>query len=198
VRSLIAAWGLDVGGGGRAEGEGAHRRRRRILDGVNVLLLGGTRFIGADPRPARCMIRDRRLVPLLLLAPVFLTFAGCGGAVRTSTHSGRTITVPSYAAFPATTIIGTYSASACRADARSYVRDALLFVEHFGPQAAYSADTYYIDLRLVFADFQARGCDNKVLGNAIKTRMSSRQRASLISNLPEAMAQAVRDGLKSS
>ena len=120
--------------------------------------------------------------------------AGCGGT--TSAHRGRTVTVPSYAGFPPTTIVGTYSASACTADAAALAREARLFAVHSSTDAAYSADTYYIDLRRFYADFEARDCDPSTLGSALRAELSATQRRVLVEYLPSDMAATVEDALK--
>lgn len=139
----------------------------------------------------------QRLLLALVALTCALSAAGCGGG---GTEHGaplrRTVTVPAYAGFPATTIVGTYSASACRAAVRAYLRDARRIVAHSGAQAAYSADNYYLELVQAFADFQAHGCDPTTLGRALETEMTARQRAALIAALPATMAQTVRDSLE--
>lgn len=125
-----------------------------------------------------------------MLAAVATLLAGCGGGHR------RTVTVPSYGGFPAQTITASASPAECAHDARVFASDALLFLAHTGATvAAYPADLYYIDLREDFADFQARGCSPKDLGDALRPRLTARQRAALVADLPTVMAKAVRDGL---
>jgi hypothetical protein len=138
------------------------------------------------------------IVATTSVASVALLLSGCTGTRAGSVPRTRTVTVASYAGFPATTIVGSYSAAACRDDARSYVRSALQFVAHSGPAAAYSADNYYLLLRQVFADFQARSCPNAILGEALRQRMSAGQRSSLIADLPAVMAGPVRQALEKS
>jgi len=135
---------------------------------------------------------------LLALVPLTcaLSAAGCGGGG--AGHSAlllRTVTVPAYAGFPATTIVGTYGTSACETAARAYLRDARLFVAHSGAQAAYSADNYYLELVQDFADFQAHSCNPSTLGRALETGMTRRQRAALVAGLPTTMALKVRESL---
>jgi len=136
-----------------------------------------------------------RLSLALVLSACALSAAGCGGGHPHSAPLLRTVTVPAYAGFPATTIVGTYSASACNATARAYLRDARLFVAHSGAQAAYSADNYYLELVQDFADFQAHSCNPATLGRALETGMTRRQRAALVAGLPSTMAQKVRESL---
>ncbi len=129
----------------------------------------------------------------LALAAATIALAGCGAAARRPTH---TVTIPGYGTFPATTITGTADPAACVQDNRAIVRDARLFLAHSGPAASYSADTYYIDLRTVYADFQVHGCTDEQLGAALRTSLTAKQQRALVANLPGAMAAAVRDGLK--
>ena len=97
------------------------------------------------------------------LAAVTVALAGCGRG-----EAGRPIrvTIASYGSFPATTITGTDDPAACAQDGRAIVRDARLFLAHSGPAASYSADTYYIDLRTVYADFQVHGCTRRAARRA--------------------------------
>ncbi|MGH2935663.1 MAG: hypothetical protein ACRDL2_14290 [Gaiellaceae bacterium] len=126
-------------------------------------------------------------------AVVVLALAGCGGSSR---PKSRAVTLPGYGGFAAQTITGAYSAPECAKDVRSFAREGLLLVAHVGAAAAYPADLYYMDLRIPFADFVARGCDPADLGRALERRMTPRQRQTLAGNLPSAMAQLVRDGLR--
>ncbi|MGH2972103.1 MAG: hypothetical protein ACRDLE_08265, partial [Gaiellaceae bacterium] len=61
--------------------------------------------------------------------------------------------------------------------------------------AAYPADLYYMTLREDFSDFQARACSPKLLGDALRKRLTARQRAALVADLPTVIAQEVRAGL---
>jgi hypothetical protein len=131
-------------------------------------------------------------VKLFFAATAAVLLAGCGGA---SGHRGRTVTLSSYAGFPATTIVRPYSASACASDSRAFAREAVLFANHVGPAAAYSADTYYLDLRRVFADFEARGCEPAALGAALEARLTTTQRRLLVANLPREMARSVAQSM---
>jgi hypothetical protein len=127
---------------------------------------------------------------------VVLVVAGCGGG--SPAHRSRTVTIPSYAGFPSTTIVGTYSASACARDAAAFAREGRLFAQHSGPDAAYSADTYYIDIRRFYSDFEARDCDPLTLGHALRNALTTKQRRLLVNYLPGDMAQSVRDALRAS
>lgn len=132
------------------------------------------------------------------LVAATVALAGCGGAAKQSSPTVRTVTIPSYGGFPATTITGTDDPAACAKDGRAIVRDARLFLAHSGPAASYSADTYYIDLRTVYADFQVHGCTDEQLGAPLRRSLTPAQQRALVANLPQAMAQAVRDGLRAS
>jgi hypothetical protein len=83
----------------------------------------------------------------------------------------------------------------CRHDAQSFARDGLQFLAHYGPQAAYPADLYYVILRGVFADFQAHRCDGALLGDALDRRLTAKQRGALIADLPRPMDRVIRAGL---
>ena len=138
------------------------------------------------------MIRRVKAVWTLALAAGLL--AGCGGGG----HGAKVVTVPAYGEHPAATVSGSYSAAECAKDARIFARDALTLVDHASSNAAYPADLYYTIIRSDFADFEARSCGSKLLGEALRARLTAAQRSSLIANLPQAMAQVVRDGLRRS
>ena len=121
-----------------------------------------------------------------VLALAALVLAGCG-ATRHVTTVGR------YGPYPAQTITGSADPKECALDAHTYARDALAYLAHSGPDAAYPADLYYMMLREDFADFGARGCDPKLLGSALRARLTASQRATLVGSLPTAMADAVRN-----
>jgi hypothetical protein len=141
-------------------------------------------------------VRIPRLRRALVALACALAAAGCGGGgTKHGAPPSRTVTVPAYAGFPAATIVGTYSASACTSAARAYLRDARLVVAHSGAQAAYSADNYYLELVQADAEFRAHSCEPATLGHTLETGMTARQRAALIADLPATMAQAVRSAL---
>ena len=133
-----------------------------------------------------------KAVWILALAAGLL--AGCGGGG----HGAKVVTVPAYGEHPAATVSGSYSTAECAKDARIFARDALTLVDHASANAAYPADLYYTIIRSDFADFEARNCGPKLLGEALRARLTAAQRSSLIANLPQAMAQVVRDGLRRS
>jgi hypothetical protein len=105
------------------------------------------------------------------------------------------VTVGAYGNFPAQTITGSASPAECASDGRAFARDSLLLLGHSGPNASYPADLYFSMLREDFADFQARGCDPKSLGDPLRRRLTARQRAALVADLPAEMARVVRAGL---
>jgi len=131
----------------------------------------------------------------LLIVAAALLLAGCGGS---GARRGRTVTVPSYAGFPPMTITGTYDAKACAQDAAALAREGRLFAQHFGPAAAYSADTYYIDIRRFYADFEARNCEPATLGDALGSALTARQQRVLEDYLPADMEASIRAALRSS
>lgn len=121
------------------------------------------------------------------LAAAFLS--GCGGAKR------GTVTVPGYGGFPATTVSEAANPAECARDAQIIARDGRSFLRHYGAQGAYPADLYYMIVREDFADFEARQCEPKLLGAALREHLSPAQRAALAKNLPAAMAGLIRRGL---
>lgn len=124
-----------------------------------------------------------------MLAVVTTLLAGCGGTKH------RVVTVGAYGNFPAQTITGVATTAECARDGRAFARGAILLLAHSGANAAYPADLYYAILREEFADFEARGCDPKALGDALRARLSAKQRAALVADLPAVMAKVVRAGL---
>jgi hypothetical protein len=124
-----------------------------------------------------------------------LALGGCGGS---SGHgqAAKQLTVPAYGGYAATTeSVSGASPGACRRDAGAFTRDALLFLAHSGPEAAYPADLYYISMRGVLVDFQGHRCDSALLGGALSRRLTTKQRDALVAGLPHAMARVVREGL---
>ena len=131
-----------------------------------------------------------------ILALAVGLLAGCGGGG--TGRSTKVVTVPAYGEHPAATVSEAYSAAECAKDARIFARDALTLVDHASSNAAYPADLYYTIIRSDFADFEARSCGPKLLGEALRARLTAAQRSSLVANLPQAMAEVVRDGLRRS
>ena len=145
---------------------------------------------GDRPPPVKVI---RRVKSVWILALVAGLVAGCGGG-----HGAKVVTVPAYGEHPAATVSGAYSAAECAKDARIFASDALTLVDHASSNAAYPADLYYTIIRSDFADFEARSCGSKVLGEALRARLTAGQRSALVANLPRAMAQVVLDGLRKS
>ncbi len=124
-----------------------------------------------------------------IAAAVVALLAGCGAVKK------RTVTVGAYGNYPAQTITGSATPAECTRDGNAFARDGLMLLAHSGPSAAYPADLYYSIIREDFADFQARGCDPKYLGDGLRRRLTAKQRAALVAYLPEVMAKVVRAGL---
>ncbi len=80
----------------------------------------------------------------------------------------------------------------CRQDAQNFADDALRFLAHFGPEAAYPADLYYVILRGEFVDFEAHHCAAALLGDALNRGLTAKQRSVFIADLPRSMASVVR------
>jgi hypothetical protein len=116
--------------------------------------------------------------------------AGCGGG-----GGGKRGVVTFSGDFPPATETVSHDAVECARDARIFAHDALAYLAHSGPDAAYPADLYYSILHGDFADFEARRCEPKLLGTALRPRLSPRQRAALVAELPRVIADVVRDGL---
>lgn len=141
---------------------------------------------GSLQPPLRGIPRVKRV---WMLAVVATLLAGCG----VTKH--RAVTVGAYGNFPAQTITGVATPAECARDGRAFARGAILLLAHSGPNASYPADLYYSILREEFADFEARGCDPKALGDALRARLTAKQRAALVADLPAEMAKVVRAGL---
>jgi hypothetical protein len=124
-----------------------------------------------------------------------IALAGC----ESSNHrSASTVTVPAYGVFPERTVSSSSappSEHVCEEDARAFTRGATQFLAHYGPQAAYPADLYYVILREAYSDFAARRCEPELLGAALRRRLTARQRSTLVDLLPSTMAAAVRRAL---
>jgi len=118
--------------------------------------------------------------------------AGCGAS--SSSTQGTVVTVAAYGPHSATTVSGSASPAACLEDARIFARDALALLAHSSSSAAYPADLYYVITREDIADFEARRCNPKALGDVLDRRLTALQRRALVAYLPHAMAQIVRQG----
>jgi hypothetical protein len=147
---------------------------------------------GVGPPPGKVI---QRVKTVWILTCAALLLAGCGGGGGKKVISVNVVTVPAYGEHPAATVSGAHSAVECAKDARVFARDALTLLDHSTSNAAYPADLYYTIIRSDFADFEARSCDAKLLGAALRARLTARQRAALVGYLPQSMAQVLRDGL---
>jgi hypothetical protein len=134
--------------------------------------------------------RNIQAVPLAVL--VALGSAGCGGA----TPKGRTVTFAGAGSFPPSTIVGNYSVSGCREDAKTLVGDARSYYVHSttGPGPA---DLYYYDMRFDLAHFEADGCTSKELGSVVERNLTPRQRAFLLHNVASDLHRAFQAALDS-
>jgi hypothetical protein len=122
-----------------------------------------------------------------------LVLAGCGASHGAA---GHVQTVGAYGDHPATTVAAAPGRPAvCSQDAEIFARDARRFVAHSTTAAAYPADLYYMIIREDLADFQARGCDARYLGDALVVRLTPPQRRVLVADAPSAMAAVIRAGL---
>jgi hypothetical protein len=143
-------------------------------------------------------MRTRLLLPVLGVTVLVLVAAGCGGASRNAGATSQ-VTVPAYGVFPATTISGPVDgrsrSAACRGDAASFADDSADFLAHFGPSAAYPADLNYVIIRGDLADFRASRCDPRLLGRALWRKLTPKQRAEFVADLPRAMAAIVGEAL---
>ena len=132
----------------------------------------------------------RRAGTVVVASLVAVAVAGCGGTART----GRTVTFKSAGTFPPSTIVGTYSADRCKRDARTLVRDALLYYRH-STGAPGPADLYYYDMRFAYAHVQADGCTNEELATAMERGLTARQRTWLLHNVASNLDRAFRAAL---
>jgi hypothetical protein len=130
---------------------------------------------------------------LLLVLLVALVSAACGGGTP---RKGRTVTFTTAGNFPPLTITGTYSVHGCEVDTHTVVDDALLYYRHSNG-APGPADLYYYNLREAYAHFEADACTNEALGQAMKRRLSTRQRAFLLDNVASDLHRAFQAALNS-
>jgi uncharacterized protein YceK len=126
----------------------------------------------------------------VLLFVIVIVMAGCGSSRRQ-----RSVTVPAYGVFSETTVTGSADGRVCEGDARAFTRGAEQFLAHYGAQAAYPADLYFVIMREPFSDFEARRCEPALLGKALARRLTTKQRSRLVGLLPGTMATAVRKAL---
>jgi len=135
---------------------------------------------------------------VLIAAIAALVLTGCGAHHR---GASRQVTVGKYGAYGAETItapVGTADAKLCKADAEGFATEAHSFVMRYGSTAASSTDVYYMGLREELADFDTRRCDDRVLGRALVSRLTAKQRRLLVSELTSSMAGRVRAALGAS
>jgi hypothetical protein len=131
---------------------------------------------------------------LLSVVVIALASAGCGGGETSRT--GRTVTFRGGGTFPPSTIVGTYSARGCTADARKVAEGARRYYAHTNG-APGPADLYYFDLRFAYAQFEADGCTSDQLGRAMEQRLSARQRTFLLHNVAGDLSRAFHTALQS-
>jgi hypothetical protein len=135
---------------------------------------------------------------LSAVAVAAVVLAGCGGS-SARRETATQISVPAYGVFPATTVTGSATTTAglraCRSTARTFAEDAVDFLAHFGPAAAYPADLNFVIIREDLSRFASRGCDVALIGSALARRMTAAERKELVADLPAAMARVVRAGL---
>jgi hypothetical protein len=128
----------------------------------------------------------------LVVLPIVLVAAACGGT--RASHTGHTVTFKSGGAFPPSTIVGTYSARGCAADARRVAAEARRFYAHSNG-APGPADLYYYDLRFAYAHFQADGCTSDELRQAMEAGLTARQRTFLLHNVASDLYRAFHSAL---
>lgn len=137
--------------------------------------------------------------PALLLVGVSVAavlLAGCGGSAgKQSSGAGtRTVKRAPYGGFSATTVVvttGKPEAPLCKQDAVLFSRDAVQFVQHSGPDAAYPSDLYYYNARGVYDDFEGHGCDPGLLVPPLKKRLTAAQLRELVRLIPNPISRVV-------
>ena len=132
---------------------------------------------------------------VLPFAVAGLLVAGCGAHHRTES---RQVTIGKYGAYGPQTITvppGAADARLCKADADGFAGQAHSFVMRYGSTAASSTDVYFIGLREVLADFDARRCDDAVLRKALVEQLTRKQQRLLVKELSRSMAGRVRKAL---
>ena len=129
-----------------------------------------------------------------LLAGSVLLGCGCG-----SSHGGTAAqTTVRYGVYPgATATVSTTdpTSASCHQDAVAFARGSAEYLTHYAELAASPADPYYMLLRQQLADFEARHCDPRLLGSAIKGRLSPSKRQVLLAHASRPMAEALRRAL---
>ena len=136
------------------------------------------------------------LAAAAVLAGAALLSSGCGSSHR-GAAAGHT-TVQRYDIYPADTISVPSTkpkSRACRRDSVGLAKASALFVAHSNRASVYPADLYYVLMREELADFDARHCDPKLLGNTLVHALSARQRRFLVAHAPSPMAGELRHAL---
>jgi hypothetical protein len=132
--------------------------------------------------------------PACLVAGFVLLASGCG-----SSHGGTAAqTTVRYGIYPggtATVSTTDPTSTSCRQDAVAFARGSVKYLTHYAALAASPADPYYMLLRQQLADFEARHCDPKLLGSAIKGRLPPSKRQVLLAHASHPMAEILRRAL---
>lgn len=129
-----------------------------------------------------------------LLAGVGLLACGCGS----SQHGEAAHSTVRYGIYPggtATVSTTDPTSASCRGDADAFARGSVKYLSHYAELAASPADPYYMLLRQQLADFQARRCEPKLLGDALEELLSPSQRRVLLAHASHPMATALRQAL---
>ena len=129
-----------------------------------------------------------------LVAGFVLLGCGCGSS-HGSTVAQTTVRYGIYPGGTATVSTSDPTSASCRQDAVAFARGSVKYLTHYAALAASPADPYYMLLRQQLADFEARHCDPKLLGNAIKGRLSPSKRQVLLAHASNPMADALRRAL---
>ncbi len=129
-----------------------------------------------------------------VLAGVALLACGCGSSHRTA-PGNTTVRYGIYPAGTATVSTTDPRSASCRQDAVAFARGSAKYLTHYAALAASPADPYYMLLRQQLADFEARRCDPKLLGSALKDRLSPAKRQVLLAHASHPMAEALRRAL---
>jgi hypothetical protein len=130
----------------------------------------------------------------VVLAGVALLACGCGSSHRAAARN-TTVRYGIYPAGTATVSTTDPRSPSCRQDAVAFARGSVKYLTHYTALAASPADPYYMLLRQQLADFQARHCDPKLLGSAIKGRLPASRRQVLLAHASHPMAVALRRAL---
>jgi hypothetical protein len=125
-----------------------------------------------------------------------LVFLGCGcGSSHGDTAAQTTVRYGIYPGGTATVSTTDPTSPSCRQDAVAFARGSVKYLTHYAALAASPADPYYMLLRQQLADFEARHCDPKLLGSAIKGRLTPAERQALLAHASHPMAEALRRAL---